>query len=160
MRPYHKLALQYVHIPACLLKYPPPAPPPPPKPEDQNPMQTDFSTNNFPSEMDICEQKFHRKVQHITKISKASDLGLNEDSVTFLDEEDESGANMIVCSHGNCKFLNTHFVLGMSNRYFGDGDPIEEDHCIQRTNEETFSKTLCRHSNSNNPESNKVSQFF
>ena len=159
MRPYHKLALQYAHIPACLLKFPPPAPPPPPKQSDQNAKQMDFSANNFPSDMDTCEPKFYRKVQQdlgVRKISKASDLGLNEDSVTFLDEEDEGGANMIVCSNGNCKFLNTHFVLGTSNRYWGDGDPMDEGRCIHGLKQENANIQICKNPNNDNPESKKV----
>ena len=72
----------------------------------------------------------------IKRISKAKELGLNEDSVTFLDEEDEGGANMIVCSNGNCKFLNTHFVLGMSNRYWGEGEYSEEAKSSQRSKDQ------------------------
>ena len=107
MRRFHPLALLYVHIPACMIKFPPPSPTPKPNPSDQ-------SSEEFSPGKDICEQQIYRKIQQdlgIRKISKASELGLNDDSVTFLDEEDEGGANMIVCSHGNCKFLNTHFVL-------------------------------------------------
>ena len=136
MRPLHRLTIQYVHIPACLLKFPPPAPPPTSKPSDENPKTAE-------EHLDICGQKIYRKIHTdlgIRKVSKASELGLNEDSVTFLDEEDEGGANMIVCSNGNCKFLNTQFVLSMPNRDF-DGEPTDEGRCILRHKEELGCKS-------------------
>merc|ERR1712025_1255597 len=43
---------------------------------------------------------------------------------------------MIVCSNGNCKFLNTHLVLGMSNRCLGEGEHTEETRCIVRPREQ------------------------
>ena len=131
MRQFHPLALQYVHIPACFIKFPPPPPTPTSNPSDQ-------SSEEFSPKKDICEQQIYRKVQQdlgIRKISKASELGLNDDSVTFLDEEDEGGANMIVCSHGNCKFLNTRFVLER-NREKCDGEPVQENQCVIGTPKE------------------------
>ena len=125
MRRFHPLALLYVHIPACMIKFPPPTPTAKPNPSDQ-------TSEEFSHGKEICEQQIYRKIQQdlgIRKISKASELGLNDDSVTFLDEEDEGGANMIVCSHGNCKFLNTHFVLERNREKCG-GQPVEENQCV------------------------------
>ena len=138
MRPYHHLALEYVHIPACLLKFPPPTPPPKPNPSNEG-------AEEFQSEMGMCEQKMYRKIQRdldniiIRKVSKASELGLNDDSVTILDEEDENGANMIVCSNGNCKFLSTDFFLER-NRERCDGEPVEQQQCVLRPKEESGCK--------------------
>ena len=92
------------------------------------------------NEEETCEQKVYRKINRdlgIKREAKSIDLGLSEDSVTFLDEEDEGGANMIVCSNGNCKFLNTHFVLDLSNKYWGEGEEPEGSKCMQRPQHET-----------------------
>ena len=129
MKPGDPLAQQYLHVPACLKKFPPPTPPTTTNPsilsvQNENLNPKDLSVDDFSGE-ETCEQKVHGKINRdlgVKRIEKAKALGLNGDSVTFLDEEDEGGANMIVCSMGNCKFLNTHFVLGVANKHLGDGD--------------------------------------
>ena len=162
MKPDHALAFEYLHIPSCLIKFYPQSPSPKlPSSSSSVQKQKANSNNNSPTnehsseefsshqqQHETCEQKAQRKMDHhlgIRRISNAKELGLNEDSVTFLDEEDEGGANMIVCSNGNCKFLNTHFVLGMSDKHWS--------HSTQEVNGDEDSKS----SSENLGEANKGS---
>ena len=160
MKPDYELAKQFAHVPACLEKFPPPAPPPTQSPSTQNQKSNTLeSSDDQFSRDETCEQRMHRKMNHdlgIKRISKASELGLSEDSVTFLDEEDEGGANMIVCSNGNCKFLNTHVVLGMSNRCYGDGEHTEERKCVVRPREQLE----CKNNVNQEKASNKKVKFI
>ena len=130
-------------------------PPPTPSPSSLNQKSNALqSSEDQSSREETCEQRMHKKMNQdlgIKRISKARELGLSEDSVTFLDEEDEGGANMIVCSNGNCKFLNTHLVLGMSNRCYGEH--TEERKCVVRPREQLECKN---HGNQEKTSNKKV----
>ena len=120
MSPNHALAQQYLLVPACLQKF---HPIPPPVPSTTSIPKQRLKAENGASE--TCEQMVDRQLDldlNIKRVSKATDLGLNGDSVTFLDEEDEGGANLIVCSSGTCKFLNTRDVLAKSTKNWDDQD--------------------------------------
>lgn len=156
MKPDHDLAKEYFHIPACLKKFSHPNAPPSSNPSSSvqtcNPSSMERPVDPFPEE-ESCEQKVQRKIAHdlaTKRISKAKELGLNQDSVTFLDEEDEGGANMIVCSNGNCKFLNTHLVMGTSNSHWGEINLLTEGKCIQRSRDEIECKNNADNENSAN----------
>ena len=164
MKPDYELAKQYVHVPACLQKFPPPPPPPPtqsPSTQNQKSNTLESPENQFSRE-ETCEQRMSRKQNHdlgIKRVAKARELGLSEDSVTFLDEEDEGGANMIVCSNGNCKFLNTHLVLGVTNRCYGDGEHTEEKRCVVRPREQLECKNNVNQDKTSNKKVTVITTF-